>query len=326
MGNIRKLSRGERGLLLPLAILLLTAGTLLVMAVMPYLNTMLRVGYKEREQAMARYAAEAGINRVIADMVRGADAYPTTYVTVQPHRAGQPYETFTITTSYTIPSVTVNNYPATVTISLPTGSQSKPATQQNYVDPGVVHPQFATLAYGYVYLMRLYNVKAGQIQVNWAYTPSGISRIGVWAGIPVSPITNQPYPPGIGDRWPLEVPILDTGFTPANVDFNRTAAINVDPATDESGGVYTVVFDNSRGVITKTTKPFQPSGGTGDTWIYIKAYKDYLITSTAGGVTVSAYLRQVPGFAEPSTWQSAWSITNPSWITNKVYTYTWSPP
>ncbi len=319
--------KGERGMLLPLGVILLTAGTLMVLAVLPQVHSMLRSGYNERELAMARYSAEAGLNRVIADMVRGADAYPTTYNTTQSHRpTQQSYETFQITTSYTVPTVTVNDYATTPVISLPTQSQAMPAGQQNYVDPGVINPYFGTLDHGYGYLVRLYNVKAGTIQINWAYSPSGTSRVGVWAGIPVSPITQEPYPPGRISNWPIEQPILETGFTPANVSHNRTEPVTVDPATDGSGGVYTIVFDNSRGVIDKTTQPFQPSGGTTDTWVYVKSYKDYIVTSTAGGVTVSAYLRQVPGYSEPPVWTSPWSITNPSWIPNEVYIYTWSPP
>ncbi len=327
MKKVSKLfPQGEGGQLLPLVIILLSVGAFMVIGLLPYVSTMFQSGCRERELAMARYAAEAGINQVVADMIRGADVYPTTYNTTSPHRAGQPYDTFQITTSYTIPAVTVNGYATSIQISLPTQSQAKPASQQNYVDPGVTNPYLATLNAGYAYLLRLYNVKAGTIQVNWAYFPEGITRVGIWAGIPSSPITKQPYPPGRITGWPQEHPILDSGFTPANVDYNRTEAVTVDPATDGSGGVYTIVLDNSRGQITKTTKPFQPSGGINDTWIYVKAYKDYLITTTAGGVSISAYVRQVPGFSEPPVWTSGWAINNPSWITNKVYTYTWSPP
>ncbi len=294
------------------------------MAVLPYLTTMLQSGYKEREQAMARYAAEAAINRVIADMIRGADAYPTTYTTTEPHTGGT-YQTFTITTSYPIPSVTVNDYPVNLTISLSTPSQTKPASQQNYVDPGVTNPYLATIQGGDAYLMRLYNVNAGIIQVNWAYSPAGSSRIGVWAGMPVDSGTNAPYLPGRLDKWPTQTPILDTGSTPSNVDYNRSIALQVNPATDGSGGVYTIVF-NAKGTTPKTTMPFQPSGGLHDTWIYVKAYKDYIITATAGGVSVSAYVRQVPGFAEPPSWESGWTTSNANFITNKVYIYAWSPP
>ncbi len=142
--------------------------------------------------------------------------------------------------------------------------------------------------------------------------------------MPVDSGTNAPYLPGRLDKWPTETPILDTGSTPSNVSYNRSAALVVNPATDGSGGVYTIVF-SSKGT-TMTTNPFQPSGGTTDTWIYVKAYKDYIVTANASGVSVSAYVRQVPGFAEPPVWTSPWAINNPTFITNKVYIYTWNPP
>lgn len=325
-----KIIKGEGGQLLTLAIILLGAGTLLVIALMPQITTMLQSGYKERELAMGRYAAEAGLNRVAADMIRGADAYPTTYTTTEPHTGGT-YQTFYITTSYTAANVTVNNYTPSVTISLPSPNQTQPTSQQSYVDPGVTNPNFATVDGGYAYLMRLYNVKTGTLQVNWAYSPTGTSRVGVWAGMPVDTGTGAPYPPGRLDRWPSQHPILDTGSTPSNVDSNRTAALVVNPTTDGSGGVYTIVFYSTG---TKTTKAFQPSGGPDDTWIYVKAYKDYLVSATAANVTVSAYLRQVPGFSEPpaitlvsgTNYSYTWASNNVPFITNGVYIYTWSPP
>jgi len=315
---------------LPLVIIVLGAGTLLVIALLPYISTMLQSGYNERELAMARYAAEAKLNRVIADMIQGADAYPTTYTTTEPHTGGS-YLTFNITTSYTAANITVNDYTPSVTISLPSPSQTKPSDQQSYVDPGVTHPNLATVLGGESYLMRLYNVKAGTLQINWAYSPEGTTRIGVWAGMPVDTGTNAPYPPGRMSGRPSTTPILDTGNTPSNVDNNRSAALVINPATDGSGGVYTVNFYSTG---TKTTKAFQPSGGPDDTWIYVKTYKDYLVTATAANVTVSAYLRQVPGFSEPrpitlvsgTNYSYNWTSNNVSFITNKVYIYTWSPP
>lgn len=291
----------------------------------------------EREQTMRRYACEAALNQVIADLIRGADAVPITYTTCSPHREGHPYEIFTITTSYSASTVAVNDYTPTLEVSLPTGSQQRPSVQQNYVDPGVTHPDLATVEGGYGYLMRLYNVEAGTLQINWAYSPEGVSRIGVWAGMPIDNKTGLPYPAGQIDSYPQEHPILDTGSTPANVSYNRTEAVSVDPATDDSGGVYTIVFDNTRGKSSKTTDPFQPSGGTDDTWIYVIAYKDYLVTATVDEVSVSAYVRQVPGFSEPppveyigsngtKDYVADWSTTNVSFITNEVYVYTWLSP
>lgn len=100
--------------------------------------------------------------------------------------------------------------------------------------------------------------------------------------------------------------------------YNRGEAVPVTP------GVYSIVFDNTRGVGTKTTAPFAPSGGTGDTWIYMSAYRDYVVRATAQDVTVSAYLRQIPGYSQAP--ETAWSPANSAWVDNKVYVYSWNPP
>ncbi len=320
-------------MVLPLVIIVLAVGLLVTIPLLSQLATALQSGGSEREQRMKVYAAEAAVNRVIADLVRGADVGPTTYNTQEPHTGGS-FQTFSITTSYTPPTTTVNDYTPVVTITVPSGSQAKPANQQNYVDPGVTHSGLATVAPGKAFLMRLYNGKAGVIQANWAYSPAGPSRIGIWAGIPVDRGTNLPYPPGLLNSAPTLNPILDTGSTPSTSPSNRTAAIAVDPATDGSGGVYTIVFDNKSNTTTRTTSAFAPSGGPDDTWIYVKAYKDYIITASVGDVQVKAYVRQVPGFSEApavtlvsgTTYSFAWSTNLVSFIKNEVYPYTWLSP
>jgi len=325
----------QGGWILPLAIILLAAGTLMVVTLLPYLSTMLHKSGSEREQTMKRYACEAAINRVIADLIRGADAVSTTYTTTSPHKAGQSYDTFTITTNYTVPTVTVNDYTPTLEISLPTAEQEKPSDQQNYVDPGVTHPNLAVVEAHHGYLMRLYNVKAGTLQINWAYSPKGETKIGIWAGMPVDKKTGEPYPAGEIDHWPADH-ALAISKAGAKESYNLTEPLSVDPETDDSGGVYTIVFYNSNGRA-KTTAPFQPSGSTDDTWIYVKAYKDYIITATIDGISVSAYVRQVPGFSEPPTveyvgsnatkdYVANWATDNVSFITNEVYVYTWLSP
>ena len=322
---------GQRGQILILAIVLLAAGMLMLTPLVSQLATMFQKGGDEREQRMKVYAAEAAINRVMADLIRGADGVATTYTTTSSHRPGDPYQTFNIPTSYSSPSVTVNSYTPTLTISLPTLTQAKPASQQNYVDPGIVHPNLAMVGPRNGYLMRLYNVKAGTVQVNWAYSPAAPTRITIWAGMPVDPLNNQPFPPGLLDQSALDrlalvqQPIVqsDSGPTAAN---NLTPAITVNPATDQSGGVYTFVFENKSGSQTLTTAAFSASGGTANTWIYAKAYKDYIITADVGGVSVTAYVRQVPGFSEPPAYTTPWSIGNVSFITNEVYPYTWLSP
>lgn len=306
---------GQEGVALPLAIIIVAFGALILVPVLLFASTSFVGQAKEQERARARLAAEAAVNRVIADLVRGADGISTTYTATSPHRAGMPYDTFYLTTTYTIPSVTVEDYTPTVTVETP-ATATVPTPTQQYVDPGVTNPDFASVPQGYGYLMRIYNVAPGTIQANWAYSPAGVGRIGVWAGMPVNPTTGQPYTPGRIDRFPTDPPVLDTGSSPGNITYVRTNPISV-----TSGGVYTIVFDNTRGNDTKTTSAYAPSGGTGDTWIYIVAYRDYLITATAGGVTVTAYVRQIPGYSQPPT--GNWSSSNSNWITNTVLIRSW---
>ncbi len=312
---------GSPGMVLLLAVVLLAAGMVVLIPLLSQMATMLQKGGSEREQRMKVLAAEAALNRVVSDMVRGADAVGTTYNTTSPHDPGRSHQDFTIVTSYAQPSVTANDYTPTVTLSLPTPSQTKPLAQNEYVDPGTVHPYLATVPANRGYLMRLYNVKAGTVQVNWAYNEEGKSRVGIWAGIPLD--DDEPLSPGRIDDWPESDSLEENRVN--NATYNRTLAITVDPATDDSGGVYTIIFFNNDNE-TKTTVAFSPSGGPEHTWMYAKAYKDYIVNATVGAITVSAYVRQVPGFSEPPAYTTPWSPTAVSFITNEVYTYTWLSP
>ncbi|MBI2919031.1 MAG: hypothetical protein HYY01_13710 [Chloroflexi bacterium] len=313
---------GEAGQVLLLAVVLLAAGMVVLVPLLSQIATMLQKGGNEREQRMKVLAAEAALNRVVSDLVRGADAVSTTYNTTSPHRPGRPHQEFFVTTSYAPPSVTTNDYTPTVALSLPTPGQTKPTAQHEYVDPGTVHPYLATVPANKGYLMRLYNVKAGTIQVNWAYNEEGKSKVGIWAGIPLDN-GNDPLPPGRINVWPQSASLEENQVNKAY--FNRTLGVTVDPATDDSGGVYTIVFFNVDNQ-TKTTVAFSPSGGPEHTWTYAKAYKDYLVTASVGAVSVSAYLRQVPGFSEPPDYTSPWATDNVSFITNQVFAYTWLSP
>lgn len=283
-----------------------------------YNSASLKAQARSTDLIWQTYVAESAIKRVIADLARGADGIPTLYETTSPHRENQQYQTFYISTAYTIPPpVSLNGYSAQVTISSPPPGVM-PALKQQYIDPGLAHPNLATVLVRNGYLMRIFNATTSILQVNWAYSPIGISRVGVWAGFPVNPETHTPFLPGLITRWPNDPPVLDTGQSPAKAGSVRTAAIQISP------GVYSVVLDNTRvddtlppEVQTKYTKAFAPTGGPDDTWIYIISYKDYLLTATSGSVTVKAYIRQIPGYTQSPT--GDWGITNPSFITNNIY-------
>lgn len=307
----------EKGQALAWAMVFMAMAALVVTPLLTYAGVTLRGRDKALEQAYQQAAAEAAIKRVMADLKMGADGIPTTYATYNPHLPGQSYTDYQITTSYTLPSVTVNGYAVSLSLSSPSPG-TEPVGQQQYFDPGTLNPDFATLPGGYGYLMRIFNVRQGILIINWAYSPAGVSRVGVWDGLPVDDRTGQPFPPGLIDRWPKDPPTLDTGSTPATATNNLSVAMTIGP------GLYSVVFDNTRGRETKTTAPFAPSGGTADTWVYVSAYRDYVITATAGDVTLQAYVRQIPGYTQPPN--TDWSPTSVSWVPSGAFIRSWTLP
>ena len=280
----------EQGQALVYVLIFLVMGSLLVASLVPFLGAGARRQFVALEQIMAGYAAEAGVKRVIADLIRGADA-------LSPH--------------YTVPEIAVNGHTPTIdiraaTIALP--------SEQLYVDPGVRDPALSVIRAGQGYLMRLHHVKVGELRVNWAYSPAGLTKLGIWKGL-----TSQ----GAGriHAWPEEGVLA---MAESRGDFNHISVAITEP------GIYTIVFFNPPEIeeedeeivlIPNSDKVTNPFGRESThTWIYVRAHQDYIITATAGGVSVSAYVRQTPGFSEPHFGDKG------SWITNEVSIYSWRPP
>lgn len=319
--------RGQDGQAAIAVLLLFVVVATFVLA--PFLSqvaTSVRKGKNEMEQRFAVVAAEAAIGRTKGDLMGGADGISTNYTTRRP---GFPATVYTITTVYTPPTVTVNDYTPIVTLSNPLTNQENPAEQPAYIDPGLAHPQLATVPPNdRGYLLRLYNVKPGEISVNWYYSPSGASRLGLWAGMPRDASTGAPYVPGQISSFPTDTAIeISTGGRP-----NQLGPVTVDPTTDGSGGVYTIVFYNLADT-TKTTAAFSATGGTSNTWVYATAYRDYVVTATVGSVQVVVQFRQVPGYSEPPAatggppaYTYTWGISNISFTPNNIYSYTWLSP
>ena len=106
---------------------------------------------------------------------------------------------------------------------------------------------------------------------------------------------------------------LDTGRAGGSTNFISIPEIIID-----TPGVYTIaVFNTSSSpAITVTTNAFKPSGGVGDTWVYATAFQDFVITSTVGGTSLEAYVRQTPGFMRPPV--GDWSRTNTAFVTQTL--------
>ncbi len=188
--------------------------------------------------------------------------------------------------SYTIPAPNINGYDVSIAITSPTAG-AEPAGLYQYIDPGASYG-LASLASLAQYRFRIDNIRPGSsIRVNWAFTPAG-----------------QP--------WRLT---LYAGTGPAIVaqaqDSRGPGALLVG-GTLVSGGVYTVEFTNNSGV-SLVSSGYSSSGGAGNTWIYTRAYKDYIISSSAANAPLKVYARQNPGPTSPATGQ-------------RVYSQAWAEP
>ena len=189
---------------------------------------------------------------------------------------------------------------------------------QQYVDPGLRNPAMARIASGEGYLLRVYYVQPGLAKVNWAaHTPNfsrGQKQIQVFRGLVID--DTQVVPPGrITSRPPArgnDLIVSEKSRKP----FVQTDFFEVDR------GLYTIVFFN-RSNKTMIAEPFAATGNDEDTWIYIPAFRDYVVDSSVGNVGLKAVIRQVPGPVEPPG--LPWTTSTISWIRNRVSIQSWEP-
>ncbi len=287
--------RSEKGQTLPLALIVITVSALLVAFIVPQIQVISRSQSIAEQKVLAYRAAEAGINTLLADLRHGADVASATY---------------------TLPSLTINGDTPQVTISLPQSGQSTPAAPENRFDPNTADPHLKSLEPGNGYLFRLY-LHPGKLQVNWAYSPAGLTRIGIWEG-------ETSLEPGRISSWPEESPLY-TGVS--------TSSCNQSSVTITGPGTYDIVFFNplwqekklGKKTINiansdKTTSPYSAPGGSKSTWVFASAYKDYLLSSTAGDATITVYVRQIPGPCAPPL---TWTKNSAGWSEQEVIIYTW---
>ena len=240
------------------------------------------------------------------------------------------------------------------------GNPARKVTHQ-YIDPGVTDPDLATVASGEGYLLRIYNLHPGLMNVNWAFDPpisfdddgdddDALPSIRVYKGLVVGDIDLDDDDDGCGDD---EHDAIRTLVAPGRI----TDQVSCDDDDDHhhhnegntlmagvsarSGqplvntgfievdvGLYTIVFcngewdDDDLARSTVTTKPFAPSGDLEDTWIHAPAYREYLVLSILGGTGVKAVIRQVPGPMEPPL--QPWTPGNVAWTTHLVSIDSWS--
>lgn len=242
----------QKGQGLMMVIVLAGVGSLLLLPMM----TLVRASYgsidRDTDRIFAHYAADAGIEAVLADLKAGTDALDPSYVA---------------------PSVTLNGYTATISISEPTYEDGLPISAV-YVDPGS-STDLNPLGEGDSFQYNLSNARAGtSIQINWAFTP-------------------------VDADWELEV-YEGTGTHGAKVldeDGGSSPASHTVQGAGVVGGSYTIRFKNEDSV-DMTSAEFSSTGDLAKTWLLVTAAKSYAVTSSAGNVNLTAFVQQYPGATE----------------------------
>ena len=161
-----------------------------------------------------------------------------------------------------------------------------------YLDPGVVFWLQDIEPGGNASCSYEFAMLAGNATINWVLFPDGPASNFTWTlslekdGILVDP-------PGI---------VSGTG-SPAILEA-------IDPGT----GNYIANFwvQNSEDAYTSLyTMPYMSSGCSGYTWLELtRGYQEYIITSNAGDITITCYVRQTPG---SSGWWKKQAVEMLSW-------------
>ena len=193
-------------------------------------------------------------------------------------------------------------------------------TTHQYIDPGLKNPAMAQIEGKEGYLLRIHSAQPGIGKISWNSHAEDFSggrmQIHVFRGLVVRQGVVM-APGNITDSPPSQDNDLvlftkgDPGETHVQTDY-----FEVDR------GLYTIVFFNPTQK-TRITEPFAATGEKADTWIYMPAYKDYLIDVNVGIVGLRAIIRQSPGPTEPPIFP--WSETNINWIENQVTIQSWEP-
>ncbi|MBI4337950.1 MAG: hypothetical protein HY683_09015 [Chloroflexi bacterium] len=167
---------------------------------------------------------------------------------------------------YTPPQVTLNGLTPTVTVAAPSVT-TPPVMAYRYLDPGA-SAGLLSLAGGATWQVTLNGVEPRSLlAVSWTFTPSS----GSW-----------------------RVRLLDSqGQQVASRSGSGSPGWLTVEATE--GTTYTLEFRN-QGSGAQASQSFSSNGGRDSTWAYMRLKgQEYLVTAAVSGLTVRAYLRQLPG-------------------------------
>jgi len=288
-----KIARDEKGQILVWVLVVMIFGSIVIGPLLAYASTSLMLTSNTGDNIDAYYAAEAGVDWAIIELVQAREEGPEA-----DQGAGAYY-------TPSDPPPTVGAYNATITIVEASDAPAPIETLYAYLDPfdedhgaDFTNGNLTALAPGGYGLFQVYVPGSEDIRVNWAFTFEG------------SYIVQLLLYKGQYDTWPVG-PFVEDELGNGS---ESPAALNLVYSVTEPGW-YTVVFYNVPGSATINSKIYV-GGNPECTWVRVQGYQDYIITSSAkdavGNVraTVTAYVRQTPG---PSKY----------WLSQQISVFSW---
>lgn len=290
--------RGEAGFILPVVLIIVVIGAMVVIGLLGYASGLLRAGAEGADALAELYAADAGIEKMKERL--GS----TDYMTPKPFVVGRVEVTVHVTPITTPHTAVPTTAPQAFDPVLPTPLDDPVPTTFESVPEGT------------------------QFNIRWQYTlPS-----------PTPTLTPTPTPLAITPPPSTLTPTPSPTFTLTPVSpfiaMYRGAQAGTPVATSEPAdkenraeltemslgeGTYRVEFDpGTTTVLTSETFSTVDENcqDEGRSYFCVFAYEDYIVISTAGQTTVTAYLRRVARWDksdDPAVYSHSWDVHTLSW-------------
>ena len=290
----------EAGFVLPLVLIIVAIGAMVVIGLLGYASGLLRAGGKDIDAQRELYAADAGVAHVKKLLEQEA-----------PHNDISPIEVNGLEVKMVVtPVVTPNS--------------AVPTPQPRPVDPELPDELFGP------HLVTLNSVPEGtKVDISWAFTqltptpkpvdtsePTGTSTpTPTLAPTPVNP--SIVIYAGVGTATPVATSVPSSPGSPEGKNWVDIREVQLhDP------GIYVVRFDPG----TATDLVSDPFTQACDSPIephfcLTTPAMDYIVVSTAGQTTITAYLRQMPRWTQGLQGGINYTFSGGG----QVYTLSWKP-
>lgn len=281
----------DEGYILPTVIVVLTVGAMVAIALLGYAAALLKAGGDDADSVLHLYAADAGITTMKHRLERGEDTPPP------PFTFGDDITVKVGVTSTTTPHALL----------------STPTPTPHPIDPGLPD-LFDEDQYPVIVIIE--SVPQGtELDVRWQYILPHIPTQAP-TNTTTTPGTHSPtptptaVPPSINvyvhmgpqiEGTPTPTPIATSTPCQADRPDDQRGCVKVDEPLDLPEEVEGIEFVFDPGEDEVSTLPFARTctdRRIRSHFCLTAASLDYVVVSTTGNATVTAYIRQIPGWCE----------------------------